>query len=120
MYLENASKTDDHDITLILCHHAEVALTEAKSASKKASSSSDPEDQVLSKSVATAYYKLGKLLEIQHYRDQAQEFFKKSKKLGGHDPDIGRLSRPSRPASIAGSIKSIIGFTWRYNAGSNF
>jgi small nuclear ribonucleoprotein (snRNP)-like protein len=82
MYLENASETDDHDIALVLCQHAEVVLSEAKSASKKASSSSNPEDQVLSKNVASAYYKLGKLLEIQDYRDQAQEFFKKSKKLG--------------------------------------
>ncbi|KAI8348182.1 hypothetical protein B0O80DRAFT_532465, partial [Mortierella sp. GBAus27b] len=81
MYLENASKTDDHDIVLVLCQHAEVALSEAKSTFKKASSSSNPEDQVLSKSVATAYYRLGKLLENQDYHDQAQEFFKKSKKL---------------------------------------
>ncbi|KAG0218027.1 hypothetical protein BGX31_011710, partial [Mortierella sp. GBA43] len=107
MYLENASKTDDHDIVLVLCQHAEVALSEAKSTFKKASSSSNPEDQVLSKSVATAYYRLGKLLENQDYHDQAQEFFKKSKKLEGYDSDLGQHSRSSQPVSIAGSIKSI-------------
>lgn len=99
MFLENASKADDDDIALILCQHAEAALSEAKSTSKKASSSSDPDDQVVSKNIAAAFYKLGNLLENHGYRDQAQVFFNKCKKWGGHDPEIGRLLESSRPAT---------------------
>ncbi|KAI8346738.1 hypothetical protein B0O80DRAFT_430695 [Mortierella sp. GBAus27b] len=47
IFLENANKTTDHDILLVLCHHAEAALSRMKALTKKTSTSADPKDQAL-------------------------------------------------------------------------
>ncbi|KAF9354707.1 hypothetical protein BGX34_010847, partial [Mortierella sp. NVP85] len=81
IFMENARSIADRDIALVLCHHAEAALSQAKSAVRK--NSSDPQEQAAQGKLATAYYDLGKLLENQGYQDEAQAFYKKSEKWGG-------------------------------------
>ena len=83
LYLENAYKTTDHDIALLLCHDAEVALTQAKNANKKIHPRpGDTEYQVLRDGVAAAYIDLGKLLERQGYPDVGEALCKKAEKWG--------------------------------------
>jgi hypothetical protein len=80
VFLENAFKSNDHDIALVFCHHAEAALTQMKGITKKAKSSTAPEDRALQERIATAYSGLGRILDSQGYRDEAQTFFNKSEK----------------------------------------
>ncbi|KAG0222670.1 hypothetical protein BGX31_008961 [Mortierella sp. GBA43] len=94
MYLEIAHRTDSNNVALVLCHHAEVALSQAKGTTKK-SFASDLEDQVMKKKIAAAFFSLGTLLENRGYRQQAETFYKKCKKLGGHVPEPSQLSGPS-------------------------
>jgi hypothetical protein len=83
IYLENAYRTTDQIIALVLCHDAEVALSQAKSASKKITSHpGDGEYHALRNAMASAYIDLGKLLESQGYQGEAQEFYKKAEKWG--------------------------------------
>jgi hypothetical protein len=82
-YLEGAYKTPDKDIALTLCHDAEAALLQAKSAYKKAGlGPNDNEYHVLRHGVATAYIDLGRLLDRQGYTVQAQDICKKAVKWG--------------------------------------
>lgn len=83
LYLENAYKTADHDIALLLCHDAELALSQAKSANKKIHvHTGDTNYQALRDSVASAYIDLGKLLERKGYSEVAHAFCKKAEKWG--------------------------------------
>lgn len=83
IYLENAYTTADRDISLVLCHEAKVALSQAKSADKKYSTHfKNTGYQSLRDGVATAYIDLGKLLEKQGYLDEAQTIYKKAEKWG--------------------------------------
>jgi hypothetical protein len=83
LYLENAYKTGDHDIVLVLCHEAEAALSQAKSASKKLYiQPGDAEHQAMRDGVATAYVDLNKLLERQGHPDVAHAISKKGAKWG--------------------------------------
>lgn len=83
IFLENAYKTADRDIALVLCHEAEVALSQAKSANKKyPAHPNDVEYQALRKGMATAYIDLGKLLERRGHRNEAQAICKKTEKWG--------------------------------------
>ncbi|KAG0221405.1 hypothetical protein BGX31_009919 [Mortierella sp. GBA43] len=94
LYLENAYKTVDQDIVLVLCHEAEMALIQAKSANKRDPlRSNNSEYQGLCDGVATAYIDLGKLLERQGYRDVSQAICKKAEKWGGTIHDPGRLAQ---------------------------
>jgi len=76
VYLENAFKATDPYIALTLGHDTEVSLTQAKSASKRYGL------QVVREGVATAYVKLGKLLDTHGRRDEAQACYKKGERLG--------------------------------------
>jgi hypothetical protein len=82
VFLDNANNIADHDVALVLCHHAEAALSQAKSVAKKHTTPTNPEEQVVREKITTAYYDLGKLLENQGYQDEAQAFYKKSEKWG--------------------------------------
>lgn len=83
IYLENAHKTKDNDIVLLLCHDAEVALSQAKKATKKASPHfKDAGNQTLHRGIAAAYIDLGKLLENQGYHGEALAINKKAEKWG--------------------------------------
>ncbi|KAF9960578.1 hypothetical protein BGZ65_012090 [Modicella reniformis] len=102
IYLENASKTNDHDITLVLCHDAEVALFQAKSATRNASTDLQVTGEVaLREGIAAAYITIGQLLEIQEYRSEAKAMFKKAEKWGGHVQQSGRVARRSHLNSVA-------------------
>jgi hypothetical protein len=76
IYLENASRSVDPDITLVLCYDTEVSLTHVKKAAK------NNEDKTMRARIATAYVGLGDLLNSQGHREEAQAFFKKSEKWG--------------------------------------
>jgi tetratricopeptide (TPR) repeat protein len=83
IYLENASKEENPNVSLVLCYNAEVALSQAKSSSRKSSNSAfDPDEQAIRDKMAAAYYRLGKLLENNGHRDEAAAFYKKCKKWG--------------------------------------
>jgi hypothetical protein len=76
MYLENATKTQDPVVTMVLCHDTEVSLNQARKATKTA------EDQAKQEGIANAFNKLGNLLESRGHRTEAQAMLKKAKKLG--------------------------------------
>lgn len=76
LYLENASKSTDPDITLVLCHDTEVSLAHVKKAAKS------NEDKSMHGRIATIYVGLGELLESKGHRDEAQTFYRKSEKWG--------------------------------------
>ncbi|KAF9347395.1 hypothetical protein BGX34_003172, partial [Mortierella sp. NVP85] len=100
VYLENAYKTKDSNIALVLCHDAEVALSQAKSINKKhPTHPKDAEHQMLYGRTAAAYIDLGKLLERQGYQVESQAIRKKAEKWGGSIDDPGRLSQLFQPGS---------------------
>jgi hypothetical protein len=83
IYLDNAYRTKDHDVALMLCHDAEVALAQAKRANRKYPV--HPKDagyQALLDGVAAAYIDLGKIMESQGYQQEAQAICKKAEKWG--------------------------------------
>jgi hypothetical protein len=83
IYLENAYRTTDNDIALVLCHEAEVALSQTKNANKKYPvRPNDDGHQALREGVAAAYIDLGKLLGRRGYQDEAQAVCKKAEKWG--------------------------------------
>jgi hypothetical protein len=83
IYLENAYRATDRKITLVLCHEAEVALSQAKSANKKyPAHPDDTNHQALREGVAIAYIDLGKLMEKRGYQDEAKAICRKAEKWG--------------------------------------
>lgn len=82
IFLENANKTNDHGVVLVLCHHADAALSQAEATLKKASNCTDPEEPSLRGRIATAYFDLGKRLNDRDHRNEAQAFFNKCVKWG--------------------------------------
>lgn len=83
VYLENAYKATDRGIALVLCHDAEVALSQAKNANKKYPAHlKDTAYEALRGGIAVAYIDLGKLLEHRGYPNEAQVINKKAKKWG--------------------------------------
>lgn len=100
IYLENACSTSDSDIALVLCHDAEVSLSQAK---KSARQSAD--NQTVMDGIATAYVGLGKHLEARGHGSEAQASYKKAVKLGGNIQDLGRTTKASRFSAIVQSLK---------------
>jgi hypothetical protein len=76
VYLENAAKSTDPDILLVLCHDVEVSLFQAKKAAK------NTEDKAMRYGIATVYIGLGDLLDHHGHGNEAKAFYKKSDKLG--------------------------------------
>jgi hypothetical protein len=76
LYLENAAKSTDPDILLVLCHDAEVSLSQAKKVAK------NKEDKTMRYGIATVYTGLGSLLDHHGHGKEAQAFYKKSEKMG--------------------------------------
>jgi len=76
VYLDNAYNEDDSDIALVLCHDAEISLSQAKKAVKRT------EDQYVIEKVAIAYMDLGDLLESQSHPNEAKVSYRKAGKLG--------------------------------------
>jgi hypothetical protein len=76
IYIENASKSTDPDIVLVLCHDTEVSLSHVKKAAKNS------RDKGMDGRIATVYIGLGDLLNSYGHRDEAKAFYKKSEKWG--------------------------------------
>ncbi|KAG0227994.1 hypothetical protein BGX31_006754 [Mortierella sp. GBA43] len=92
VFLENAYKTDDNNVAVMLCHHAGMALSQAKAAAKKTDTTrTDLENQAMRERIANAYLHLGKLLENKGYEQDAKTFYKKCEKLGGTIQDPGQF-----------------------------
>ncbi|KAF9362919.1 hypothetical protein BGX34_005257, partial [Mortierella sp. NVP85] len=102
VYLENASKSTDPDIRLVLCHDAEISLNQAKKAAKHT------EDKAMREGIAAIYSELGELMSHDGHGNEAQAFYNKSEKLGGHVRKSGKSTHSSRPSSIVHSIKSAL------------
>ena len=60
VYLENASKEQDPDVALVLCHDTEVSLSQAKKLAKRV------KNQAIHKDIGVAYNELGKILDSAH------------------------------------------------------
>lgn len=83
VYLENAYKSKDPDVALALCHDAEVALSQAKTASKKyPDRPNDTEYKILRDGVASAYIDLGSYLNRRGYQKEATALHKKAGEMG--------------------------------------
>lgn len=76
VYLENAFGANDPDIALVLCHDAEVSLSQAKKAVKRGT-----KNQIVIEGIASAYIDLGSLLESRGHDSEAQVSYKKAEKL---------------------------------------
>ncbi|KAG0234640.1 hypothetical protein BGX31_004488 [Mortierella sp. GBA43] len=108
IYLDNAFKTNDRDISLLLCHDAEATLSQARNTDKKIPDHfKDAKYHVARSGIATAYIDLGKLLELQGHGDVAELARKKTEKWGGTIHDPGRLAQSSRPGFMAQSSKDV-------------
>ncbi|KAG0227774.1 hypothetical protein BGX31_006852 [Mortierella sp. GBA43] len=82
IYLENACKVDEVVIALVLCHDAEISLTQAR---KAVGNGDDPTSR---SGIATAYIELGKALDTRGLQHEAQASYKKAKKWGVRPPTI--------------------------------
>jgi hypothetical protein len=82
IYLENAFKSTDPDITLVLCHDAEASLTHVKKAAK------NNDDKSMHGRIATVFIGLGDLLDSQSHRDEAQAFYKNQRNGGKREGTI--------------------------------
>jgi hypothetical protein len=76
IFLENANREQDPDLVLVLCHEAEVSLSQTKKTAKYA------EDQTMRHGIAATYVGLGRLLASRGYQKEAQGIYKKAEKLG--------------------------------------
>jgi len=78
IYLENATRTadnkNDHDIALMLCHNAEVALSQVRSANKKAGYPTVLGDMI------AAYNNLSNLLQRLGYEAEARKLRNKTER----------------------------------------
>ncbi|KAG0001291.1 hypothetical protein BGZ65_003620, partial [Modicella reniformis] len=83
VYLQSALRTNDPDIALVLCHDAEVSLSQVKRVAKKAISHPvHVEGQTLRKEIGAAYIGLGQILKSQGHQGWAEAFYKNAEKLG--------------------------------------
>ncbi|KAF9931765.1 hypothetical protein BGZ65_004738, partial [Modicella reniformis] len=100
VYLENAYKTMDKGIALVLCRDAEATLIQAKSATKKHPIHlKDVGSKILKEGIASAYIDLGKLLHGHGYRVEAQAICKKAEKWGVAHLDKGIGSSTKKASS---------------------
>jgi len=76
IYLDNARKTSDPHIALVLCQDTEVSLSQAVRESKRVKYPG------LREGISTAYVQLGSLLKSRRLHDEAEAFYKKAEKLG--------------------------------------
>ncbi|KAI8346999.1 hypothetical protein B0O80DRAFT_430459 [Mortierella sp. GBAus27b] len=100
-YLECATKEQDMDVALVLCHDTEVSLAQAKRSAK----SSD--HQVLHPEIAKAYVNLGHLLHTRGRPSEAKASYKKAEKLGVQVGEPGQPSSHSRPNSIISALSFV-------------
>ncbi|KAG0346837.1 hypothetical protein BGZ54_005083, partial [Gamsiella multidivaricata] len=83
IYVENARKTKDREIALVLRDDAEAALSRMKRAAKKTFTTSlSVEDQALRDGFAGACFEHANLLESLGYSEMAQVSYKRAEKWG--------------------------------------
>ncbi|KAI8347000.1 hypothetical protein B0O80DRAFT_430460 [Mortierella sp. GBAus27b] len=75
-YLECATKEQDMDVTLVLCHDTEVSLSQAKRSAKSNN------HQMLHPEIAKAYTDLGDLLHNRGCLSEAKASYNKAEKYG--------------------------------------
>ena len=75
-YLDNARKTTDPYVALVLCHDTEVSLAQAVRGVKRL------KVPVVRQVIAAAYVQLGWLLKSRSLLEEADAFYKKAEKLG--------------------------------------
>ncbi|KAG0228003.1 hypothetical protein BGX31_006763 [Mortierella sp. GBA43] len=103
VYLENAYKSKDPDVAMVLCHGAEAALSQAKRANRKyPAHPNDAGYHVLREGIATAYIDLGKYLDRRGYQNEAVALCKKAEKWG-IAPSSDDVSTPTGDSKDAGS-----------------
>ncbi len=107
-HLNNArDNIEDINLALIFCDHAEVSLSQAKSAFKKALSPNTPDDQALRTKIGTVYAERGKLLEKLGQSDKAKTSYEKAAKYGYVPGPFPSPATP-RPSSTRNSIYSAL------------
>ncbi|KAG0056057.1 hypothetical protein BGZ83_006494 [Gryganskiella cystojenkinii] len=88
-HLDNARKTKDAQIVLMICDDAEAALSRMKRAAKKTLTCPlSVEDQALRDGFAGAYLEHAKLMESLGYSEMAQVSYKRAEKWGQVRPAI--------------------------------
>ncbi|KAG0214598.1 hypothetical protein BGX31_001053, partial [Mortierella sp. GBA43] len=105
VFLDGANRTIDHDVLQVLCHQAEAALSRMKRRTKKIVASTDPKDQALCERIASAYLELGRLMDNQDCREEAEAFYAKAKKVNGRLRESGRSTILPGLGKAARSIK---------------
>ncbi|KAG0215546.1 hypothetical protein BGX31_000825, partial [Mortierella sp. GBA43] len=93
-YLECATKEQDMDVTLVLCHDTEVSLSQAKRSAKSNN------HQMLHPEIAKAYTDLGDLLHNRGCLSEAKASYNKAEKYGIQVKDPGQHTDYSRSNSI--------------------
>ncbi|KAG0291410.1 hypothetical protein BGZ97_005882, partial [Linnemannia gamsii] len=81
-YLKSARNTQDIHLASIFCDDAEISLSQAKQAFKRALSPETLTEQTLRNNIGTAYFERGKILAQLGQRDRAQASYKKAEKWG--------------------------------------
>ncbi|KAF9349119.1 hypothetical protein BGX34_002021, partial [Mortierella sp. NVP85] len=94
LYLENACKSTDPEIVLILCHDTEVSLSHAKKTARKSG------DESMNGLIAAIHVDLSDLLERQGHRDEATTFRKKSEKWGSLQARSTSLTHNKRGSGV--------------------
>ncbi|KAF9347434.1 hypothetical protein BGX34_003157, partial [Mortierella sp. NVP85] len=107
VYLEDARRADDLDITFVLCHDAEESLLHAKSVAKNHQPTLDD--------IATAYSTLGELLVGRRCFFEANAFRKKAEEVRRHTKPVspsGQQTQPNipTPTPVKNVSPSITGF----------
>ncbi|GLR01980.1 hypothetical protein GCM10007934_17930 [Mycoavidus cysteinexigens] len=81
-YLNNARQTQDSYLAAIFFDDAEISLSQAKQAFKKASSPETLADQTLRNKIGATYFERGQMLDQLGQPDRAQASYKKAQKWG--------------------------------------
>ncbi|KAF9927675.1 hypothetical protein BGZ65_006678, partial [Modicella reniformis] len=76
VYLENANKAANPNISLVLCHDTELSLSQAKKSAKR------DDDSAVNAGVAIAYIELGRILSSRGHCNEAKASYRKAEKLG--------------------------------------
>ncbi|KAG0209520.1 hypothetical protein BGX31_002079, partial [Mortierella sp. GBA43] len=100
-YLESATKEQDMDVALVLCHDTEVSLSQAKKALKHT------ENQTLHDGIATTYVGLGDLLHNRGRPTEAKASYKKAEKLGVQVKNPGQPTHHSRSNTISSALNVV-------------
>ncbi|KAG0294426.1 hypothetical protein BGZ98_001774, partial [Dissophora globulifera] len=108
LHLENARKTKDPEISLVLCHDAEAALSRIKRVAKKSLKTPlSVEDQALRDGFAAAYFEHGSLLEQLDHIEMAKVSYRNAEKMGL----VQGINHPLFHSSQLGKSKEMSSFS---------